>query len=226
MGMPDSVGFRRTCAVSSAVLMRASSVSPKASCPVAGGRGPRPPGESPRVPRTPNSCKRATMRLPSDRDGRRSAGGVLPPGHFGQPLGHIRPFRIQRARLLKGGSRVGPLPRRETGIPVRKGLEGTGLRGLLRGRLGPDRRAPIIPPAPREPAGACDDNHDKDWVESSRHTSFSRSGLDEAPTKPDKPLSWHPAIPRSTSCEAYEIHQERYSGLVPPAPDCYLTWIG
>jgi hypothetical protein len=42
---------------------------------------------------------------------------VLLPGHFGQPLGHIGPFGVQRARLLKGRGRVDPLPRRETAIP-------------------------------------------------------------------------------------------------------------
>jgi hypothetical protein len=49
----------------------------------------------------------ASRRLPSGRDGHRGAGGVLPPGHLGQPLGHIGPFRIQRARPLKGGRGVG-----------------------------------------------------------------------------------------------------------------------
>jgi hypothetical protein len=73
----------------------------------------------------------ASRRLPSDRDGRRGAGGVLPPFDFGQPLGHIGPLRIQHARPLKGGRGVGKLPRRETAIPMRKGLEGTGLRGSV-----------------------------------------------------------------------------------------------
>jgi hypothetical protein len=52
------------------------------------------------------------MQLPSGRDGRWGAGGVLPPLDFGQPLGYMGPFRIQRARSLKGGGRVGELPRR------------------------------------------------------------------------------------------------------------------
>jgi len=52
------------------------------------------------------------MPLPSGRDGRRGAGDALPPVDFSQPLGHIGPFRIQPARLLKGGGRVGELPRR------------------------------------------------------------------------------------------------------------------
>ena len=52
------------------------------------------------------------MRLPSCHDGRRGAGGVLSPVDFGQPLGHMEPFRIQRARPLKGGPGVGQLPRR------------------------------------------------------------------------------------------------------------------
>ena len=48
------------------------------------------------------------MWLPSGRDGRRGADGVLPPGHVGHPLGHRGLFRIQRPRLLQGGGRVGP----------------------------------------------------------------------------------------------------------------------
>ena len=60
------------------------------------------------------------MQLPSGRDGRRCAGGVLPPVDFSQPLGHIRPFRIQRARLLKGGGRVGELPAAKQVFPCVK----------------------------------------------------------------------------------------------------------
>jgi hypothetical protein len=49
----------------------------------------------------------ASRRLPAGCDGHRGARGVLPLGHLGQPLGHIGPFRIQRARPLKGGRGVG-----------------------------------------------------------------------------------------------------------------------
>jgi hypothetical protein len=52
---------------------------------------------------------------------------VLPPGHFGQPLGDMRPLRIELAGPLKGRDRLGKLPRRETRIPVRKGLKGQAL---------------------------------------------------------------------------------------------------
>ena len=90
----------------------------------------------------PLDRRRAVMWLPSGRDGGHGAGGVLPPVDFGQPLGDIGPFRIQRPRLLEGGGRVGELPRRETGIPAQKGLVREGLRGAVLGRQGGDRRAP------------------------------------------------------------------------------------
>jgi hypothetical protein len=35
-----------------------------------------------------------------------------------------------------------------------------------------------------------------DEVESARHTWLTPSGLAEALPKPDKPLSWYPAIPQ------------------------------
>ena len=67
----------------------------------------------------------------------------MPPVDFCQPHGQIGPFRIQPARLFKGSRGVGPLSRRETGISVRKGLEGAGLQGSLRRWLWPDQRAPV-----------------------------------------------------------------------------------
>src|SRR4051812_34088184 len=66
----------------------------------------KPPSPATLQPSRTYCRRRPSTRLPSGGDGRRGAGGVLPPGHFRQPLGHIRPFRIQRARLLKGGGRV------------------------------------------------------------------------------------------------------------------------
>ena len=91
---------------------------------------PDDPGDATPQPRDTDGRRRAATPLPSGRDGRRGARGVLPPVDFGQSLGHIGPLRVQRPRLLKGGGRVGPLPRHERAIPVRKGLEGTGLREI------------------------------------------------------------------------------------------------
>jgi hypothetical protein len=68
-----------------------------------------------------------------------------------------------------------------------------------------------------------------DWVESIRHTSFSSSGLAEAPAKPDKHLSAPPAIPRSASHEVDEHSAGTLctggprSSLRPAAPDGRLT---
>jgi hypothetical protein len=51
------------------------------------------------------------------------ARGVLPSGHFSQALGDMGPLRIELARPLKGGGRLGKLPLRETRIAVGKRLE-------------------------------------------------------------------------------------------------------
>jgi hypothetical protein len=48
---------------------------------------------------------------------------VLPPGYFGQSIVDMGSLRIELAGSLKGRSRLGKLPRRETRIPMRKGLE-------------------------------------------------------------------------------------------------------
>jgi hypothetical protein len=106
-----------------------------------------------------------TTTTPSGRDRPRGTGGVLPPFDFGQPLDYMEPFRVERVRPLKGNRAVRKLSRRETGIPVRKGLKREGLRGHLRCRQWPDRRAPVAPTAPRHPACACHDYHDDDAAE-------------------------------------------------------------
>ena len=45
-------------------------------------------------------------------DGRCGTGRLLPPCHFGKPRGHIGMLRIELPGLMKGGDRVGKLPRR------------------------------------------------------------------------------------------------------------------
>jgi hypothetical protein len=47
----------------------------------------------------------------------------LSPGHFGKSLGNMGPLRIELARSVKGGGRLGKLPLGETRIAVRKSLE-------------------------------------------------------------------------------------------------------
>jgi hypothetical protein len=47
---------------------------------------------------------------------------MLPPCHFGEPASDMRMRRLERACLVKGGNGVGKLPRRQTRVPVRKGL--------------------------------------------------------------------------------------------------------
>jgi len=55
-------------------------------------------------------------------DEQRGTRRMLPPCHFGEPASDMRMRRLERACLVKGGNGVGKLPRRQTRVPVRKGL--------------------------------------------------------------------------------------------------------
>jgi hypothetical protein len=59
-----------------------------------------------------------------------------------------------------------------------------------------------------------------DEVESARHTWLTPSGLAEALPKPDKPLSWYPAIPRQHILTDSGHPRFRYSCLVQPVLAC------
>jgi len=48
---------------------------------------------------------------------------VLPPFHFSESAGDMGMLRIDLARSVKCGNRVGKLPRSQARVPMRKGLE-------------------------------------------------------------------------------------------------------
>jgi hypothetical protein len=48
---------------------------------------------------------------------------MLPPFHFSEPASDIGMPRIDLARLVKYGDRIGKLPRSQARVAVRKGLE-------------------------------------------------------------------------------------------------------